>query len=99
VTGTDDDGFGEQVTIEVRKADLTEHKKAAGTMASGWVYYCEDCGSEDVHRRSWCSWNVKTQTWNFEEDAECCDPWWCNACDDDKNDCGSRYATRQEMAT
>jgi len=43
----------------------------------GLTIHCGTCGSEDVMREGWATWNAELQVW---ESADMQDHAWCNAC-------------------
>ena len=48
----------------------------------GVTIHCSGCGSEDVLRDCWATWNAELQVW---ESADLQDHAWCNTCDGETN--------------
>lgn len=65
---------GEETQFFVSRPDLGE------------TIHCSDCGSEDILRDGWASWDSELQIW---EVSDLQDHAWCNSCDSE-----AKLATR-----
>ena len=75
----EDIGFG-AATVKVNAPRRSLRRKVK--------YTCENCGSDEIKRKYWCSWDIVNQQWAFEDicenDGDYCDDCGCSMCEADQ---------------
>ena len=63
-------------------------------MSRKTVKVCHNCGSDDIVKDAWASWNVEKQEWELEDFF---DDTFCRACAQSYNWADERPVTEEEL--